>query len=76
MEAKDKQWESGPRQETDDERSDEQLERAKEEAVRQKENLDDKGEGSYKEKNGDDDEQYTDLENEPKLDKQPTNTQS
>ena len=71
MEAKDKQWESGPRQDTDDKRTEEQLERAKEEAERQKENLDDKGEGSYKEKNGDEDKQFEDLKSEPKLDKTP-----
>lgn len=74
MEAKDKKWESGPVQDTDDQRTNEQLERAKEECDRRNENLDDKGEGSYKEKNGDEDEQYTDLENEPKLDKKKTNT--
>lgn len=74
METKNKKWESGPMQETDDQRTDEQLERAKKESERQKENLDDKGEGSFKEKNGDENKQYSDLKNEPKLDKQPTKT--
>ena len=72
MDTKDKKWESGPMQETDDKRTEEQLERAKEECERRNENLDDGGEGSYKEKNGDDDKQFTDLESEPKLDKKST----
>lgn len=62
-------------QHTHDERTAEQMQRAKEESERRKENLDDKGEGSYKEKNGDEDKQFSDLENEPKLDKKPTKTQ-
>ena len=69
MEAEDKKWESGAVQQTKDKRTIEQMERAKEECDRRNENLDDKGEGSYKEKNGDENKQYTDLENEPKLDK-------
>ncbi|RKD17045.1 hypothetical protein BCY91_02535 [Pelobium manganitolerans] len=75
MENKEKKWESGPMQHTHDERTAEQMQRAKEESERRKENLDDKGEGSYKEKNGDEDKQFSDLENEPKLDKKPTKTQ-
>lgn len=74
MEARNKKWESGLMQETDDQRIEEQLERAKQEAERQKENLDDKGEGSFKEKNGDQNQQYSDINNEPKLDKRETNT--
>jgi len=74
METKDKKWESGPMQETEDKRTAEQLERAKKESERRKENLDDKGEGSYKEKNGDDDKQYSDLKKEPKLEKRSTRT--
>ncbi len=76
MDSKDKKWESGPMQDTDDKRTEDQLLRAKEESERRKENLDDKGEGSYKEKNGGDDEQYTDLKSEPKQDKRPTKTSS
>lgn len=51
MESKeqDKKWESGPMQDSDDARTEEQLKRAKEEAERQKKNLDDHGEGSYPE---------------------------
>ncbi len=74
METKNKKWESGPMQETDDKRTDEQLKRAKDETERRKDNLDDNGEGSFKEKNGGEDQQYSDLENEPKLDKRPTKT--
>lgn len=74
MEAKNKKWESGPMQDTDDERTDEQMKRAKEESERRKENLDDKGEGSYKEKNGDEGKQYEDLKSEPNLKKRPTKT--
>jgi hypothetical protein len=74
MEAKNKKWESGPMQETEDERTEEQLERAKQETERRKENLDDKGEVSFKEKNGDENQQYSDLNNEPKLEKRPTKT--
>ncbi|MFC5282546.1 hypothetical protein [Pedobacter alpinus] len=74
METENKKWESGPMQETEDKRTEEQLNRAKEECDRRNENLDEGGdiEGSYKEKNGDEDEQFTDLESEPKLDKKPT----
>ncbi len=75
MEAKSKTWESGPVQGTDDQRTDEQLERAKQESDRIKENLDDKGEGSYKEKNGDENKQFSDLESEPNLEKRPIKTQ-
>ncbi len=71
METKDKKWESGPRQETDDKRTEEQMQRAKEESERRNENLEDAGEGSYKEKNGNEDEQFTDIKSEPKLDKSP-----
>ncbi len=46
------------------------------ENTRKKENLDDKGEGSYKEKNGDEDEQYEGLKNEPKIDQKPTHPQT
>ncbi len=72
MEAKNKKWESGPMQDTDDKRTAEQLERAKEESERRKDNLEDKGEGGYQEKNGDEHNAYEDLDNEPKLDKRPT----
>ncbi|HEX7366361.1 MAG TPA: hypothetical protein VF273_04650 [Pelobium sp.] len=74
METKSKKWESGPVQETDDQRTKEQLERAKQETERKKENLDDKGEGSFKEKNGDENQQYSGINSEPKLDKRPTKT--
>lgn len=74
MEPKDKKWESGPRQDSDDERTQEQLERAKEEAERQNENLDDKEEGSYKEKNGDEKKSFNGLKDEPKLDVKPTHS--
>lgn len=50
MENVEKEWESGPIQETEDKRTQEQLNRALEESERRKENLDDKGEGSYAEK--------------------------
>lgn len=72
METKDKKWESGPMQETDDKRTEEQLVRAKKESERRKENLEGGGEGSYKEKNGDNDNQYTDIKSEPALDKRKT----
>jgi hypothetical protein len=68
MDAKDKKWESGPEQTFDDERSDEQVNRAKEEVERRNGNL----EGGYKEKNGDEDEQFTDLKSEPKQDNKKT----
>jgi hypothetical protein len=71
MEPKDKKWESGHRQDSDDERTQEQLERAKEEAERQNENLDDKGKGNYKEKNGDGKKSFDDLKDEPKLNIKP-----
>lgn len=74
MEAENKKWESGPVQETDDKRTNEQVQRAKQESERNKENLDDKGEGSFREKNGDEDQQYSDLENEPNLETRPTKT--
>lgn len=45
METKEKKWESGPNQSHIDARVREQAERALKEAARQKENLDDKGEG-------------------------------
>lgn len=69
---KNKKWESGPMQHTDDDRTEEQLHRAKEEVERQKDNLDDHGEGSYTEKNGDEDKSFEDLKDEPKLDVKPT----
>ncbi|MBU0697268.1 MAG: hypothetical protein KKE39_12220 [Bacteroidetes bacterium] len=69
---KDKKWESGPMQNEDDERVEEQVDRAKEEAHRQKENLDDHGKGSYSEKNGDDKDSFEDLKDEPKMDVKPT----
>ena len=71
MDVKDKNWESGPHQDHLDKRIKEQIKRAAKEADRRKDNLDDKGEGSYQEKNGDEDTQYEDLKNEPKLDQQP-----
>ena len=76
MEAKDKKWESGPMQDTDDQRTEEQLKRAKQESERNKENLEDKGEGSFREKNGDENQQYSDLKSEPNLDTRPTKTSS
>ena len=76
MEAKDKKWESGPRQETDDKRTDEQINRAKEEADRRNENLEDGPEGSYKEKNGDNKKQFDDIKSEPKQDVKPTHPQT
>ena len=68
MEMKDKKRESGPEQNFDDKRTDAQTNRAKEEVKRNNENL----EGGYKEKNGNDDEQYSDLKSEPKIDKHKT----
>ncbi|MBK0383123.1 hypothetical protein I5M32_09145 [Pedobacter sp. SD-b] len=77
MEAKDKKWESGPMQETDDKRTIEQINRAKEEAQRRNENLDEEEpEGGYKEKNGDHKRQFTDIRNEPKQDKKATHPQT
>lgn len=70
--SKEKKWESGPEQHHVDARVKEQTERAIKEAERQKENLDDKGEGSYHEKNGNNDVQFEDLQNEPKQDQKPT----
>ena len=72
MENQEKHWESGPNQHNVDERVKEQVQRAAKESERRKENLDDKGEGSYREKNGDQNTEYRGLENEPKLDKKPT----
>ena len=72
MKKEEKHWESGPMQHTEDKRTKEQLERALAESERRKENLDDKGEGGYVEKNGDEDEQFTDLKSEPKQDIKPT----
>lgn len=76
METREKHWESGPNQHHVDERVKEQIERANKEAERRKENLDDKGEGSYKEKNGDEKKQYEGLQNEPKIENQPTHPQT
>jgi hypothetical protein len=76
METQEKHWESGPNQDHLDKRVKEQAERALKESERRKENLDDKGEGSYKEKNGDEDEQYEGLKNEPKIDQKPTQPQT
>ncbi len=76
MENTEKQWESGPNQHHIDERVKEQAERAAKENERRKENLDDKGEGSYKEKNGNDQTQFEDLANEPKQDQRPTHPQT
>jgi hypothetical protein len=72
MDVKDKNWESGPHQDHLDKRIEEQISRAAEEVDRRKDNLDDKGEGSYQEKNGDDDKQFDGLKSEPKLDQQPS----
>jgi len=76
MGTEDKKWESGPRQETNDKRTDDQINRAKEEADRRNENLEDEPEGSYKEKNGSDKKQFDDLKDEPKLDVRPTHPQT
>jgi len=76
MENTEKHWESGPNQHHIDERIKEQAERAIKENERRKENLDDKGEGSYKEKNGNDETQFEDLKNEPKQDQKPTHPQT
>nr|MBC7612401.1 hypothetical protein [Pseudopedobacter sp.] len=73
MEPKDKKWESGPRQDSDDDRTEEQLKRAKEEAKRQNENFEEEEvEGAYREKNGDEETSFDDLKDEPKLDVKPT----
>jgi len=71
MDIKDKTWESGPHQNHIDGRVKEQIQRAAAEADRNKENLDDKGEGSYVEKNGDEKVQFEGLENEPKEESKP-----
>ena len=71
MEAKDKMWESGPHQEHIDKRIKEQIKRAAAEADRNKENLDDKGEGSYVEKNGSKEQQFEGLDSEPKEENKP-----
>ncbi len=76
MGTEDKKWESGPRQETNDKRTDEQTNRAKEEADRRNENLEDEPEGGYKEKNGNDIKQFDDIKSEPKLDVKPTHPQT
>lgn len=62
MAAKSKKWESGPNQNFKDDRTQEQSDRAKEEVERNNKNL----EGSYKEKNGGKNKQFSDLKNEPK----------
>lgn len=76
MENKEKKWESGPDQQHVDARVKEQMERASKEAERRKENLDDKGSGSYKEKNGSKDEQFEGLKNEPAIENKPTHPQT
>ncbi|RRN77800.1 hypothetical protein EIM50_17775 [Pseudoxanthomonas sp. SGD-10] len=76
MKAKEKHWESGPNQHHLDDRVKEQMERASKETERRKENLDDKGAGSYKEKNGNEDKQYEGLKSEPKIENQPTHPQT
>lgn len=73
MEPKDKKWESGPRQDSTDQRTDEQLKRAKEEAERQNKNLEgEEVEGAYREKNGDEETSFDDLKDEPKMDVKPS----
>ena len=76
METNQKKWESGPNQQHIDARVKEQMERANKEAERRKENLDDKGEGSYKEKNGNQNTQFEGLENEPPVQNKPTHPQT
>lgn len=66
--AKDKKWESGPEPSLPDTRLKEQLIRAKKEVDRQNKNLEKPIEGSYKEKNGDEDTEFEGLKNEPKVD--------
>ncbi len=66
-----KKWESGPKQEHLDDRVKEQLNRALKESERRKETLvesEEKTEGSYKEKNGDDEEQFEGDKEVPKTD--------
>ncbi len=76
MEPKDKQWESGPQQPKPDDRTEEQIKRAAKESERRKENLEDdeedKGEGSYKEKNGSNKKQYDGDEPVPDVKNKPT----
>lgn len=66
--AKNKKWESGPEPSKPDARLKEQLIRAKKEVTRQKNNLEKPTEGSYVEKNGNQNVEYEGLKNEPKLD--------
>lgn len=76
MGTENKKRESDPRQETEDKRTDEQISRAKEEADRRNENLEDGPEGSYKEKNGNNKKQFEDINNEPKEDMKPKHPQT
>ena len=73
--AKEKKWESGAEPSHPDPRLKEQLERAKKEADRRNGNLEPSPEGSYKEKNGDEDTQFDDLDNEPKVENISTDSQ-
>lgn len=73
---KEKKWESGAEPSHPDARLKEQLERAKQEADRRNSNLESSPEGSYKEKNGDENTQFDDLDNEPKLENKPTAPQT
>lgn len=65
---KNKKWESGSESSLPDTRLKEQLIRAKKEVDRQNKNLEKPIEGSYKEKNGDDDTEFEGLKSEPKID--------
>jgi hypothetical protein len=63
---KEKKWESSAEPSHPDARLKEQLERAKKETDRRKNNLEQSPEGSYKEKNSNPNEQSEDLDNQPK----------
>lgn len=75
MKKKELKWESGPEPSNPDPRLKDQLDRAKQEADRQKETLKNSDGGSYQEKNGDNKSQYEDLSNQPKENNKPTHPQ-
>lgn len=76
MKKKELKWESGSEPSNPDPRLKDQLDRAKQEADRQKETLKNNDGGSYQEKNGDNKSQYEGLSNQPKENNKPTHPQS
>jgi hypothetical protein len=68
--AKDKKWDLGNQPSKTDSRLKQQLLRAKKEVERQKNNLEKPTEGSYVEKNGNEDVEYEGLKNEPKTEQE------